>query len=61
MLVDFTGEPTHFLGIQFETIKEDADITILLSQKASIDALIAELELTFVNTSQTPYRNGYCQ
>eukprot|EP00957_Ditylum_brightwellii_P113233 8635269-Ditylum_brightwellii.AAC.1 len=59
MLVDFIDDPTHFLGLQIETVKEENDLTIFLSQQASIEALIDELELALANTSQTPYRSGY--
>eukprot|EP00957_Ditylum_brightwellii_P208746 15358763-Ditylum_brightwellii.AAC.1 len=59
MLVKFTSEPAHFLGIQFETIKEDNDITIFLSQEATIKVLITELSLDLANTVQSPYRSGY--
>eukprot|EP00957_Ditylum_brightwellii_P031746 2407443-Ditylum_brightwellii.AAC.1 len=59
MLVEFTGEPTHFLGIHFKTIKEEDAVTIFMSQKTSIEALIEDLNLTMANTTQTPYCSGY--
>eukprot|EP00957_Ditylum_brightwellii_P062822 4766902-Ditylum_brightwellii.AAC.1 len=59
MLVDFVDDPTHFLGLRIETPEEENDITIFLSQEASIEALIKELNLALASTGQTPYRSGY--
>eukprot|EP00957_Ditylum_brightwellii_P073733 5603152-Ditylum_brightwellii.AAC.1 len=59
MLVEFIGEPTHFLGIQFETIKEADAVTIFMSQEATIEALIEDLNLMTANPTRTPYRSSY--
>eukprot|EP00957_Ditylum_brightwellii_P088866 6766791-Ditylum_brightwellii.AAC.1 len=59
MLVEFIGKPTHFLGIHFETVKEEGVVTIFMSQEATIKALIEDLNFTTANTTQAPYRSGY--
>eukprot|EP00957_Ditylum_brightwellii_P041650 3154310-Ditylum_brightwellii.AAC.1 len=59
MLVEFTGEPKHFLGMKFEINKIKDGVSVFLLQEAVIDALIEELHLQDVVTPPTPYRNGY--
>eukprot|EP00957_Ditylum_brightwellii_P085707 6520070-Ditylum_brightwellii.AAC.1 len=59
MLEDFTGEPRHFLGIKFEVINSANDVTVFLSQEASIDTLIKELSLLDLVSPSIPYCSGY--
>eukprot|EP00957_Ditylum_brightwellii_P125125 9538337-Ditylum_brightwellii.AAC.2 len=59
MLVEFIGKPTHFLGIHFETIKKADAVTIFMSQEATIEALVEDLNFMTANPTRIPYRSGY--
>eukprot|EP00957_Ditylum_brightwellii_P190400 14493742-Ditylum_brightwellii.AAC.1 len=51
MLVEFTSEPTHFLGMKFEMTTFKDGVSVFLFQEAAIDALIKELQLQDAVTS----------
>eukprot|EP00957_Ditylum_brightwellii_P035917 2721907-Ditylum_brightwellii.AAC.1 len=58
MLVEFDHEPKNFLGMRLEQLKQDNNISIFLSQEATIDALIHDLGLESANIIHTLYRSG---
>eukprot|EP00957_Ditylum_brightwellii_P180294 13734395-Ditylum_brightwellii.AAC.1 len=57
MLVDFIGEPRHFLGIKFEVINSTNNVTVFLSQETSNDDVIKDLNLLDLVSPSTPYRS----
>eukprot|EP00957_Ditylum_brightwellii_P001459 113782-Ditylum_brightwellii.AAC.1 len=44
--------------MQLEQLKQDNDVSIFLSQEATINALIQDLGLESANIVHTPYRSG---
>jgi len=52
--VDFQGEITHFLGVQFTAIRhEDNHLTICMTQQTDTEALISKAGLATANGTST--------
>jgi len=60
--VDFMGQVTHFLGIEFTWMTlPTGHLTVSLTQQSFIDTLLDNLGIAIDNVSHfsTPYRSGY--
>jgi hypothetical protein len=59
--VDFMGQVSHFLGIEFSWhYLHDGELEVSLTQRSFLDTLLANLNITNENVSTytTPYRSG---
>jgi len=59
--VDFMGQVTHFLGIEFTWLHlQDGNLTVTLSQQSFTESLLDSLQLSHLGISHysTPYQSG---